>query len=31
MISHVHVGVTDFDRYSMTPDNKNFMPNFFVD
>jgi len=24
-------GVTDFDRYSMTPGNKNFMPDFFVD
>jgi citronellol/citronellal dehydrogenase len=24
-------GVTDFDRYAMTPGNKNFMPDFFVD
>ncbi|MBI5716090.1 MAG: NAD(P)-dependent oxidoreductase [Burkholderiales bacterium] len=24
-------GVTDVDRYSMTPGNKNFMPDFFVD
>jgi citronellol/citronellal dehydrogenase len=24
-------GVTDFDRYAMTPGNTNFMPDFFVD
>ncbi len=24
-------GVTDFDRYAMTPGNKNFIPDFFVD
>ncbi len=24
-------GVTDFDRYAMTPGNRNFMPDFFVD
>jgi citronellol/citronellal dehydrogenase len=24
-------GVTDFDRYSMTPGNKNLIPDFFVD
>ena len=24
-------GVTDLDNYAMTPGNKNFMPDFFVD
>ena len=27
----VRHGVTDLDRYAMTPGNKNFMPDFFVD